>query len=158
MINPFWQGEEKDRIRGRRRSALFWGLMAIFLTVIALALVFYFGGKGQKPGRIPPEILSKIHQEKAQAQNDFAEFIQTPAGKLWQKHPYWDRALCQKISEGQVSPGMSKEQAREAVARVVEIRKPGGERPLEEWVVEGKGEEKMILKFDDNALVSVERK
>jgi hypothetical protein len=53
---------------------------------------------------------------------------------------------------------MSKEQAREAVGRVVEIRKSGSEKPLEEWVVEGKGKEKMILKFDDNTLVSVERK
>ena len=158
MIKPIWQGGEKNLIRGSKRSPLFWGLIVISLTVIALGLVFYFGGKERKPGRIPPEILSKIQQEKANAQNDFAEFIQTPAGKLWQKHPYWDRALCQKISEGQVSPGMSKEQAREAVGRVVEIRKPRGEKPLEEWVVEGKGEEKMILKFDNNALVSVERK
>jgi len=158
MIKPFYQGGEKDLIRDRRGSALFWGLMVISLTFIALALVFYSGEKGQKPGRIPTEILSKIDQEKAKAQNDFAEFIQTPAGKLWQKYPYWDRELCQKIAEGQVSPGMSKGQVREAVGRVVEIRKPTGEGSLEEWVIEGKGQEKMILKFDDNALVSVERK
>ena len=158
MIKAPRQSGGTDLIRGSRRSPLFWGLMVTFLTVVVLALVLYFGGKDQKPGRIPPEILSQIDQEKAKAQKDFAEFIQTPAGKLWQKYPYWDPALCQKISEGQVSQGMSKEQAREAVGRVVEVRKLKGEKPLEEWVVEGKGKEKVVLKFDDNALVSVERK
>ena len=158
MIKAPWQGGGKDLIRGSKRSPLFWGLMVTLLTVIALILVFYFVGKEQKPGRIPPEVLSKIEQEKTKAQKDFAEFVQTPAGQLWQKHPYWDPALCQKIAGGEVCPGMSKEQAREAVGRVVEIRKSGSEKPLEEWVVEGKGKEKMILKFDDNTLLSVERK
>jgi len=158
MIKAPRQGGGKAPVRGSRGSPLFWGLVLTFLAVITLVLVFHFGGKDQKPGRIPPEILSQIDQEKDKAQKDFAEFIQTPAGKLWQKYPYWDRDLCQKISEGQVSPGMSKEQAREAVGRVVEVRKLEVEKNLEEWIAEGKGKEKMVLKFENNALVSVERK
>ena len=73
---------------------------------------FSFGGKKEKKGLIPPEALSKIRQEKADAEKEFAEFSETPAGKLWQKHPYWDPAACRKIAEGLVFPGMSKEQAK----------------------------------------------
>lgn len=142
----------------RRRSPLFWGLMTIFLTVVVLALFFFFQGKGQKPGPIPPEVLSRIDQERAKSQKDFTEFIQTPGGKLWQKYPYWDPAICQKIADGQVFPGLSKEQAREAVGRVGEIRKTNGGKNLEEWVVEGKNKERMILRFEGNALVGVEKK
>ncbi len=158
MIKAPRQSGGKDLIRGSKRSPLFWGLMVTLPRRYCPGPGFLLWREGSEARRIPPEILSKIDQEKAKAQKDFAEFIQTPAGKLWQKYPYWDPALCQKISEGQVSPGMSKEQAREAVGRVVEIRKLKGEKPLEEWVVEGKGKEKVVLKFDDNALVSVERK
>lgn len=147
MIKAPWQGGGKK-----------WGLIAIALSVMILAWFFYFRGNGQKPGGIPAEILSTIDQEKARAQRDFADFIQTPGGKLWQKYPYWDPAICQKIAEGQVFPGMSKEQTREAVARVVEIRKQKGEKRWEEWVVENKRKEMMILRFDENLLLSVEPK
>jgi hypothetical protein len=156
MIKLPWQDGGK-RLIPKSKIFPFWGLAAIFLAIVVLALVFSFGGKKEeKRGPIPPEALSKIHQEKAKAQKEFAEFSQTPAGKLWQKHPYWDPAVCQKIAEGQVFPGMSKEQAREAVARVEEIKSRKGEKLLEVWAVEGKGKEKWILKFEENALVSVE--
>jgi hypothetical protein len=158
MTEASLPGKEKGLMGGRKPSAFFWGLTAAFLAVMVLALFFYFSGKGQTPGRLPPEVLSKIHQEKKKAQEDFADFIQTPAGKLWQRYPYWPPAVCQKIVEGQLSPGMSKEQAGEAIGRVVEIRRAKGKKSSEEWVVEGKGKEKMILKFEENTLISIERK
>jgi hypothetical protein len=144
--------------RGRKPSPLFWGFTAVFVAVIILALFFHFGGKGQEPGRLPPEVLSQIDQEKRKAQEDFADFIQTPAGQIWQRHPYWTPAICQKIAGGQVWPGMSKEQAGEAIGKGVEIKRVNGRKFYEEWVVESKGKEKMVLKFEENALISVERK
>ncbi len=140
---------------GSERSSLLWGFLIISLTVIALGVAFHYMGKGQKAGPIPPDILSKIEQEKAKAQKEFAEFIETPAGKLWQKHPYWDPADCQKIADGQIFPGMSKEQAREAAGKIIGSRNKGENR--EEWEVEGKGRGKMILTFDGNSLVSVKK-
>jgi hypothetical protein len=158
MTEASLPGRGKGLIGAGKQSPLFWGLAAVFLAVMVLALFFCFSGREQKPGRLPPEVLSKIHQEKRKAQEDFADFIQTPAGKLWQRYPYWTPAICQKIVEGQLSPGMSKEQAGEAISRVVEIRRAKDKKFSEEWVVEGKGKEKMILKFEENALISVERK
>jgi hypothetical protein len=142
----------------KNRSPIFWIGLAVLLSVIALMLVFFFGGKSQKPGQIPPEVLTNINQEKAKAQQEYVEFIQTPAGKLWQKRPYWSPDTCQKIVEGQVFPGMSKEQAKEAVGQVIEVRKKKGDKQPEAWTVEGRNGEKMVLKFEGNALAEVERK
>jgi hypothetical protein len=83
--------------------------------------------------------------------------MKTPAGKIWEKHPYWNRLTCQWIAEGRVSPGMSKEQVREALGSPAKIRAKKGPQPLfEEW--EMAGEEKTILKFEDNTLVAVDKK
>jgi len=140
------------------RSPILWIGLAVLLSAIALVLVFFMGGKSQKPGEIPPEVLAKINQEKAKARQEHAEFTKTPAGQLWQKHPYWSPDTCQKIVEGQVFPGMSKEQAKEAVGRVIEVREKKGDKQPEAWMVESRNREKMVLKFEGNALVEVERK
>ena len=140
------------------RSPILWGSLAVIFAVIVCLLVFWGGGKSQKPGQIPAEVLSKIDQEKSQARQEFADFIQTPAGKLWQKHPYWSPEMCRKIAAGEIVPGMSKDQAKEAVSKVVDVRTKKGEKPAEEWVVEGRNRERMVLKFDGNALAEIERK
>jgi len=142
----------------KNRSPILWIGLALLLSVAVLMLVFFLGGKSQKPAQIPPEVLGKIDQEKAKVRQEYAEFIQTPAGKLWLKHPYWSPDICEKILEGQVFPGMSKEQAKEAVNQVVEVRKKKGNKQPEEWTVEGRNREKMVLKFEGNALVEIERK
>jgi hypothetical protein len=142
----------------KNRSPILWIGLAVLLSVIALALVFFFGGKSQKAGQIPAEVLAKIDQEKAKARQEHAEFIKTPAGQLWQRHPYWSLDTCQKIMEGQVFPGMSKEQAKEAVGRVIEVREKKGDQQPEEWTVEGRSGERMVLKFEGNALAEIERK
>jgi len=139
------------------RSALLWGSLAILLSAVLLLWLFFADGKSQKPRPIPAEVLSKIDQEKADAQKAHADFIQTPAGKLWQKYPYWSPEICQRIIDGQVSPGMSMDQAKEAVDRVVEVRKKKGEKQPTEWVAEGRNKEKLILKFEGNALVEVKK-
>ena len=140
------------------RSALLWGSLAILLSAALLLGLFFAGEKDQKPKPIPAEVLSKIDREKADAQKAHADFIQTPAGKLWQKYPYWSPEMCQRIIDGHVSPGMSMDQAKEAVDRVVEVRKKKGEKELTEWVVEGRNQDKLVLKFEGNALVAVERR
>ena len=140
-------------------SLLFWVILSILLFPIAfLVLVFFTGEKNQKPKQIPAEVLSKIDQERADARKAHADFIQTPAGKLWQRYPYWSPEMCQRIIDGRVSPGMSMDQAKEAVDRVVEVRKRKGEKQPTEWVAEGRNKEKLILKFEGNALVEVERR
>ena len=140
------------------RSPILWASLAVIFSVLICLLLFWDGGKKQKPGQIPAEVLSKIDQEKAQARQEFADFIQTPPGKLWQKYPYWSPEMCRKISAGEIVPGMSKEQAREAVSKVMEVRTKKGERPAEEWVVEGRGGEKIVLQFDGNSLVGIAKK
>ncbi len=140
------------------RSPLLWASLAVIFSVIICLLVFWGGGKNQKPGQIPAEVLSRIDQEKAQARQEFADFIQTPAGKLWQKHPYWSPEMCRKIVAGEIVAGMSKEHVKEAVAKVVEVRTKKGEKLAEEWVVEGRNQERMLLKFEGNALADIERK
>jgi hypothetical protein len=157
MVNFPLRMRRQALISNIKRSPIFWTSLAILLSVLILGLIFFSGGKSQKPGQIPPEVLSKIDQEKARMQKEFAQFIETPAGTLWQKHPYWDPATCQKIIEGQLFPGMTKEQVREAVSRVIEVRRKKEEKPIEEWVVESKGKEKTILKFEGNALASIEK-
>ena len=142
----------------KNRSPILWIGLALLLSIMALMLVFFMGGKSEKPRQIPPEVLTRINQEKDKARQEHAEFIKTPAGQLWQKHPYWTPDICQKIVEGQVFPGMSKEQAKEAVNRVIEVTKKRGDQQPEEWTVEGRNREKMVLKFEGNALLEVERK
>ena len=86
------------------------GLLRIALLASVALLFIFRPTRTQQEKSIPFEALSKIRQEKAKAQKEFGEFVQTPAGKIWEKHPYWDPATCQKIAEGKVEPGMSKEQ------------------------------------------------
>ncbi|KPK88608.1 MAG: hypothetical protein AMJ94_14580 [Deltaproteobacteria bacterium SM23_61] len=142
----------------KNRSPILWIGLAVLLSAVALVLVFSLGGKSQKVGQIPAEILAKIDREKAKARQEHAEFMKTPAGHLWQRHPYWSLETCQKIIEGQVFPGMSKEQAKEAVGRVIQVKEKRGDQQPEEWAVEGRSGERMILKFEGNALVEIERK
>ena len=157
MTNVPPEGKTKFLRLPGNRSALLWGSVAVFLSAILLLAIYFAGGKSQKPGQIPAEVLSKIDRERAEAQKDHADFLQTPAGKLWQKYPYWSPEMCRQIVEGRLSTGMSMEQAKEAVDRVVQVRKMGdGKRT--EWVAEGRNRGKLVLKFDGNALVEIESK
>ncbi len=135
---------------------MFWVVLTALLVSVALLFIFR-PTRTQQEKSIPFEALSKIRQEKAKAQKDFAEFIGTPAGKIWEKHPYWDPATCQKIAEGNVEPGMSKEQVKAALGepRTVKSEKQG-EILHEEWTVEGK--EKIILQFEDNKLKEIQKR
>ncbi len=135
---------------------MFWVVLTALLVSVALLFIFR-PTRTQQEKSIPFEALSKIRQEKAKAQKDFAEFIRTPAGKIWEKHPYWDPATCQKIAEGNVEPGMSKEQVKAALGepRTVKSEKQG-EILHEEWTVEGK--EKIILQFEDNTLKEIQKR
>jgi len=134
---------------------MFWVVLIALLVSVAVLFIFRPPRAAQEKS-IPVEALSKIHQEKARAQKEFSEFIQTPAGKIWEKHPYWDPGICEKIANGQVEAGMSKEQARAALgeAREVKSEKRGGIL-LEEWTMAGK--EKLILRFEENTLKGIER-
>ena len=135
---------------------MFWVVLTALL--VSVAILFYFRpSRTAQEKSIPVEALSKIHQEKAKAQKEFAEFIRTPAGKIWEKHPYWDPAICQKIADGQVEPGMSKEQVKAALGEAKEVKSERrGETLHEQWTVEGK--EKLVLRFEENTLKAVEKR
>ena len=137
------------------RTYLFWIPVAVIAVGLVSVLISLWLGKEEKSGGIPLDVVSRIQHEQALAQKEHADFLQTPAGRIWQEHPYWDRALCQKIAAGEVSPGMSKEQVREAVGGPAKVN-PQEKGIWEEWIVEGKG--KMFLKFENNLLVSIEKK
>ena len=135
---------------------MFWVVLTALL--VSVAILFYFRPtRTAQEKSIPVEALSKIHQEKAKAQKEFAEFIRTPAGKIWEKHPYWDPAICQKIADGQVEPGMSREQVKAALGEAKEVKSERrGETLHEQWTVEGKG--KFVLRFEENTLKAVEKR
>ncbi len=156
MIRPPLQNGGNGQ-RGTSKLFPLWGVLAVSLAIV-VALMLSSGGKERRPGPIPPEALSRIQQEKAKAEKDFADFVQTPAGKLWQKHPYWDPAECEKIADGQIFTGMSKEQAAEAVAKVEETGTPRGEKNAEIWRADGRRNEKWVLRFEKNTLVSIENR
>ena len=134
---------------------MFWVVLAALIASVAILFIFRPTRTTQEKS-IPIEALSKIHQEKAKAQKEFAEFIQTPAGKIWERHPYWDPAICEKIANGQVEPGMSKEQVKAAFGEAREVKSERrGEVLHEEWTMAGK--EKWVLRFEENVLKMVER-
>lgn len=137
-------------------TSVLWVLVLVLSLGVGSALFLYWSTKGQTT-RIPAEALSKIEQEKAKAQKDFQDFIKTPAGKIWETHPYWDRDICEKVAGGELIPGMSKEQAREAlkVAGKVKRKIPIGKTD-EEWFAESQGE--IRLRFEGNVLKTVDRK
>jgi hypothetical protein len=135
---------------------MFWVVLIALLVSVALLFIFRPTRNPQEKS-IPFEALSKIHQEKARAQKEHADFIQTPAGKIWEKHPYWDPATCQKIAEGKVEAGMNKEQVKTALGEPKDVRsEKRGEILYEEWTMEGK--ERMILRFEENSLKMIEKK
>ncbi len=112
--------------------------------------------KDQTPGSIPADALSKIEAEKAKAQKDYQDFIHTPAGKIWEKHPYWDREVCARVAAGEVVPGMSKEQAAEALGHGGKVNRKKQSGAEEEWLAESHGE--IILRFEGNVLKTIQRK
>ena len=134
---------------------MFWVVLAALIASVAILFIFRPTRTTQEKS-IPIEALSKIHQEKAKAQKEFAEFIQTPAGKIWERHPYWDPAICEKIANGQVEPGMSKEQVKAALGEAQEVKSERrGEVFHEEWTMAGK--ERQVLRFEGNTLKAVEK-
>ena len=135
---------------------MFWVVLIALLASVAILFIFRPTRTAQEKS-IPIDALSKIHQEKAKAQKEFSEFVRTPAGKIWEKHPYWDPAICQKIADCHVEPGMSKEQVKTAVGEPKNVKsEKRGEVSHEEWTVEGK--EKLILLFEENTLKKIERR
>jgi len=155
MIKSAGGGEKRIFRLAESRSPLLWGFLAVLLSAALLLGLYFSGGRDRKARQIPAEVLSKIERERAEAEKAHADFLRTPAGKLWQKHPYWSPEMCQRIIDGRVSPGMSMEQAREAVGRVAEVRPKKGS--LSEWVAETREGERVVLKFDGNALVEVKK-
>lgn len=156
MNNSFRPGGGRFNI-WKNRSPIFWFLLAVSAVGLAFFLIFPRGERNFRPTQIPQEALSKIQQERGKAQKDHEDFMKTPAGKIWEKYPYWDRLICQLIAEGRVSQGMSKEQVREALGPPAKIKPKKGQKILyEEWEIAGK--EKMVLKFEDNTLIALERK
>ncbi len=143
----------KDRIT--RSSVLRIVVILLCLSVASILFIQWFT-KNQRPGSIPADALSKIEQEKAKAQKDYRDFIHTPAGKIWEKHPYWDREVCARVAAGEVVPGMSKEQAAEALGLnsggKVKQTQRGAE---EEWVADFQG---IVLRFEGNMLKTIRRK
>ncbi len=139
----------------KKRSPI---LLFLGLSLLGILLYLLIPRPGREPGAnlIPASILSNLEQERAKAQKDHEEFRKTPGGKIWESHPYWDRLTCQKIAAGQVWPEMSKEMARIAVGPPKEVKtEKRGEILYEEWLVERK--EKMVLRFEGNVLIAVER-
>ncbi len=156
MVRPSRPSRGKNLLFWKNRSPIFWLLITVVWVSLISGMLFSWSQKGQQSNVIPSAALSKIQGEKDKAQEDFAQFMETPAGKIWARHPYWDPSTCQKISEGQVFPGMSKEQAREAIGTPAKVRtNKEGELLYEEWILEGK--EKMILKFENNTLTSIKK-
>ncbi len=140
----------------KKRSPIFL-FLGLFLLGVLLFLLMPRSGEDPGTSPIPASVLSGLDQERAKARRDHEEFSKTPGGKIWERHPYWDRLACQKIAEGQVWPEMSKEMARVAVGPPEKVRtEKRGETLYEEWTVEGR--EKMALRFEDNVLKAVERK
>ncbi len=135
---------------------MIWVVLIALLASVAILFIFRPTRTAQEKS-IPIDALSRIHQEKAKAQKEFSEFVRTPAGKIWEKHPYWDPAICQKIADGQVEPGMSKEQARAALGEPKNVKsEKRGEVLHEEWAMEGK--ERLVLLFEENTLKRIERR
>ena len=139
-----------------RRSPMFWMVLIALLVSVAILFIFRPIRTAQEKS-IPIDALSKIHQEKAKAQKEFSEFVLTPAGKIWESHPYWDPTICQKIADGKVEPGMSKDQVKAALgeAKNVKSERRGGVLH-EEWTFEGK--EIRGLEFEENSLKRIERR
>jgi hypothetical protein len=136
-----------------------WAALAVpGLLLAGAALVFLLRSMPTSSEKsISLKTLSGIHEEQARARKEFSEFLGTPAGKIWEKHPYWDPETCRKIAAGEVEPGMSREQARAALGEPVEIKfEKSGEALLEKWRVEGR--EKWVLTFEANALKNAEKK
>ena len=139
-----------------KRSPMFWAVL-IAILASAVALFIFRPTRTDQERSIPIEALSRIHQEKAKAQREFSEFLRTPAGKIWEKHPYWEPAVCQKIADGRVEPGMTKEQAKAALGEAKHVRSERrGEVLCEEWTYAGN--KKRILKFEENALKGIEER
>jgi hypothetical protein len=135
---------------------MFWAVL-IAILASAAALFIFRPTRTDQERSIPIEALSRIHQEKAKAQREYADFVRTPAGKIWEKHPYWDPAVCQKIADRQVETGMTKEQVKAALgeAKMVKAERRG-EVLHEEWTYAGT--KKRILKFEENALKGIEER
>jgi hypothetical protein len=53
-------------------------------------------------------------EEQRKAAGREAQWLKTKAGKIWQKHKDWDRAVCETIAQGKVHIGMTAEQCRAA--------------------------------------------
>jgi hypothetical protein len=145
-----------DRSRAPKGSSVLWILGALVLLSAATVFFIQWSVRDRGSTSIPADALSKIEQEKAKAQSEFQDFIKTPAGKIWEKHPYWDRDVCRRVAEGELFPGMSKEQAAEALANGAKIKRKRRIGTEEEWVAESQGE--IILRFEDNVLRTIARK
>lgn len=137
-----------------RRFSFF---LILILGSLASLSIFYgvYAPKGLR--QISDEGWSLIQHEKIKAQKDFAEFIKSPAGKIWAKHPYWPPEICQKIAQGEIFQGMSKDQVKESLNKKSPAKiKIIVNNEREEWIVEGEG--KMVFHFLNGVLHSWEGK
>jgi hypothetical protein len=154
MISNFW----RRRIPfGRNQKTSLLIIICLISGFLGGAWLYYRLFLKTKPGQISAEGWSYIQQEKIKAQRDFAEFVKTPAGQIWRQHPYWHPETCQKIAQGEILPGMNKDQVRESLAKKLQTKiKINVHNEQEEWIVEG--ENKLVLHFRNGVLQSWEQK
>ncbi|MGB9700113.1 MAG: hypothetical protein ACPL5I_12090 [Thermodesulfobacteriota bacterium] len=147
------------------RSRVPFGQKKISLLILIFIIIGFLGGAWlyyklflkREPGQISAEAWSYIQQEKIKAQRNFAEFVKTPAGQIWLQHPYWPPEICQKIAQGEILPGMNKDQVRKSLANRLQTKiKININNEREEWIVDG--ENKLVLHFLNGVLQSWEGK
>ena len=93
--------------------------------------------------RLPPGFAAQVaaataakREARARAAADTEKrFLDSPAGKVWNKHPAWDRELCGLVAERKIRLGMTREQARAAWGRPERVnRTVFPNRVHEQWV------------------------
>ncbi len=150
-----WRQKRISREQNKKFSYLVF--VGIALGCLGAGWGFYKFFLKTERGQISAGGWSYIQRERLKAQKEFAEFIKTPAGKIWEKHPYWNPETCQKIAQGEISPGMTREQVKESLAQKPQIKiKVKAHLESEEWIVEG--EKNLIFHFQNGILKSWQKK
>ena len=142
-----------------RTSPALSGCLIVLGVLFAFSVISTaFKSSPPPPAPITPEQQAEHAAQAKAAQEKAAEaeaaFLKTPAGRIWKKHPTWDREICGVIAEKKIRIGMTAEQIRAAWGKPEKVNSTITARGTHEQWVYGDGQ---YVYFDEGVMRSLQQ-